>query len=669
MDMQTLLEIGVLNALMAAGLALLVACIGRLCRRPAVMHLLWMLVLLKLITPPAMWVPLAWPEALTRAATEPPTDAPELSRELRPTSATDSAPEPEDMLECCAEVVSSDEESPLPALEASLPPAMAQSIESRPATPVPGWAGEHWQHAALMTWIVGSGLWFVVGVWRIYCFNRLLRFGKPAPAWIQEEARELANQMGLPRCPALLVVPGKVSPLLWAAGGRARLILPGALLRRLQPDQLSTLLAHELAHARRRDHWVRWLELVATSLYWWHPVAWWARHGIQQVEEQCCDAWVVHLLPQAAKAYAKALLQTVDFLDSRPALPPVASGVGHVHLLKRRLTMIVREPLSPRIPWPIGIGALCLGLLILPLAPGRVQAKPEKDLTARVTLDDEGPAAGAAQDANAQDLEKRMQRLEERMDRLLRTLEGRRNTSVRTPPSQPEEAAKSQAREEEKKALQAAREAEKKARELVRDAQRKAEQARRDAERAVAEQKRRSLSAKTEESADTKKPDKPRETRVRIGVDGNLDPEQMKKIEKQIHEAIHQALDPERMKMLTEQIHKSIDESISPERMKQLEKQIQSAVSGINTQRIEAMARQIERAVDRSLNAEQQERSMRGTESRTTETPRAASARGRATTSTTTSQSQRDLERRLDKLEQKMNKLIESLESSRKSIQ
>jgi len=665
--MQTLLEIGVLNALMAVGLALLVACIGRLCRRPALMHLLWILVLLKLITPPAMWVPLAWPEAWTRAATEPATDAAEPAEELKLTSTTDAAPAPEDMLECCTEVVSSDEEAPLPTLEASLPPVAAQPMESRPATTEPGWSGGHWQNAALMTWLVGSGLWFVVGVWRIYCFNRLLRFGKPAPAGLQAEARGLADRMGLPRCPELLVVPGKVSPLLWAAGGRARLILPGALLRRLRPDQLSTLLAHELAHARRRDHWVRWLELVATSLYWWHPVAWWARHEIQQAEEQCCDAWVVHLLPQAAKAYAKALLQTVDFLDSHPALPPVASGVGHVHLLKRRLTMIVREPLSPRIPWPIGIGALCLGLLILPLAPGRLQAKPEKDQTVRFTLDGEEPGAGAPQDANAQDLEKRMQKLEERMDRLLRTLEARRSTSVKTPPNQPEAAAERQTKDAEKKAVEAAKEAQRKARELVRDAQRKAEQARRDAERMVAEQKRRVASAKTNESDETKKSEKPRETRFRIGVDGNLDPEQMKKIEKQIHEAIHQALDPERMKKLNEQIHKSIDESISPERMKQLEKQIQSAVGGINAQRLDAMARQIERAVDQSLSAEQRERSMRSTESRAPETPRATSARGRTATFTTTSQ--RDLERRLDKLEQKMNKLIESLESSRKPIQ
>jgi beta-galactosidase len=36
-------------------------------------------------------------------------------------------------------------------------------------------------------------------------------------------------------------------------------------------------MAHELAHLRRCDHWVRRLELVVTALYWWFPPVWLAR--------------------------------------------------------------------------------------------------------------------------------------------------------------------------------------------------------------------------------------------------------------------------------------------------------------------------------------------------------------------------------------------------------
>src|SRR2546423_9055819 len=51
-------------------LAVVAAGIGRLCRRPALTHALWLLVLIKLITPPLVTLPMPWPEYGTRAAPE-----------------------------------------------------------------------------------------------------------------------------------------------------------------------------------------------------------------------------------------------------------------------------------------------------------------------------------------------------------------------------------------------------------------------------------------------------------------------------------------------------------------------------------------------------------------------------------------------------------------------
>ena len=91
--------------------------------------------------------------------------------------------------------------------------------------------------------------------------------------------------------------------------------------------QRATLLAHELAHLRRRDHWVRCLELLVTGLYWWLPVVWMARHALREAEEQCCDAWVVWAFPDAARSYAETLLDTLDFLHrSHQTEPLLASG-------------------------------------------------------------------------------------------------------------------------------------------------------------------------------------------------------------------------------------------------------------------------------------------------------------------------------------------------------
>src|SRR5690242_18040567 len=67
--MSTLLLSGLSNAVLAALLALAVAALGRLCRRPALVHSLWLLVLLKLVTPPLL--PLPVPDWLSVPAPEP----------------------------------------------------------------------------------------------------------------------------------------------------------------------------------------------------------------------------------------------------------------------------------------------------------------------------------------------------------------------------------------------------------------------------------------------------------------------------------------------------------------------------------------------------------------------------------------------------------------------
>lgn len=65
--MDTLLQIGLGNALVATFLAVLVAGICRTCRRPALVHTLWLLVLLKLVTPSPLPLPVTLPAAVTPA--------------------------------------------------------------------------------------------------------------------------------------------------------------------------------------------------------------------------------------------------------------------------------------------------------------------------------------------------------------------------------------------------------------------------------------------------------------------------------------------------------------------------------------------------------------------------------------------------------------------------
>ncbi len=160
----------------------------------------------------------------------------------------------------------------------------------------------------------------------------MIRSARPAPAELRERIGRVAERLGLRNIPVACLLPVRMSPMVWVPlAGPPHLVLPEELWGLLDATQQDAILAHELAHLKRRDHWVRRLEALACGLYWWDPVAWWARREVERAEERCCDALVLWALPTAAGAYAEALVMTAAYLSGlRRPLPLGASGVGRL---------------------------------------------------------------------------------------------------------------------------------------------------------------------------------------------------------------------------------------------------------------------------------------------------------------------------------------------------
>jgi beta-lactamase regulating signal transducer with metallopeptidase domain len=383
----TLLSAALSNAAFVAVLTPILSVFGRISRRPALVHSLWLLVFLKLLTPPLWPLSLSWLVASHVPQTGPGPFAKEpefatmlvevLPRKGAPADEIDSAPvqtrAPAAPAEPSVDLTpSSVEEAPI--VKPSSPPEAATHSVAPAISRVP------LQTWLVAIWLSGSGVWLALAGYRLSRFHRLLKFTQAASATLQGRTRRLADRLGLARCPEVRVVPAPVSPLLWALVGEPRLVVPKYLLDRLTEAQWDTLVAHELAHLRRHDHWVRVLEMAALGLYWWHPLVWWARRELREAEEHCCDAWVVWALPAAADVYATALVEAVTYLsNARPALPLAASGIGQMHLLKRRVTMIMRGT-TPRALSAAGcLAVLGLAAVLLPLYPtwAQTEQRPE----------------------------------------------------------------------------------------------------------------------------------------------------------------------------------------------------------------------------------------------------------------------------------------------------
>jgi bla regulator protein BlaR1 len=403
--MTWLVAIGLTNAAVASVLACVAWGIGRLFRRPALTRLLWIVVLCKLLAPPLAKAP-GWLAVPSRWLTEASTQTLE-----DPSAAEAAAVAVVGMPDDSPNLVASPSRSPASHNAAAVEQARVTSPQAisaatagvsgniGTASRTASESGESVGRSGLRLfavspadclrwaagiWICGSVLcaaWLVYRSWRFRSF--LARAGRDAPGLSLRVSR-LAKNAGLRCAPRVVVVESTVSPMLWGAGRTARLLFPAELSRRIDDEACDALLLHELAHYARGDWLVRVLELAVHVVYWWHPLVWWARHEIEAAEEECCDAWVVRRQAASRRAYAEALLATLDFLcEPIESLPPAACGLGAAPLLRSRLTQIMCGDVAIHNSRPAKAVVLTAAAAVLPWGPAFVRTPPEA--TAAVT--------------------------------------------------------------------------------------------------------------------------------------------------------------------------------------------------------------------------------------------------------------------------------------------
>jgi beta-lactamase regulating signal transducer with metallopeptidase domain len=368
--MDDLLRLLLTNAGAALLIALLAWAASLTVRRQAVVHGLWLLALVRLVTPPIAPLPMVpdWPSPSLAPGPAAPTvvsiPLSSAGRALHEPVAwpTTSTPTP-------------DRPTASASAAGSVPAAPAVPARWLPAKGVPGWRPVAW-----LTLVAGGIGVVLLTAWRFARFGRLLAYARPAPGPVAARVAALASRLGLRRAPPVLLVPARIPPMLWPHRGGPRLLLPADLLPGLQAEELDALLAHELAHVRRRDHWVRLVEIAATALFWWYPLTWWARRALRRAEERCCDEWVLRVLPRSAEAYANGLLKSLTFVADGPgSLPALASGAGPVEDLEARLKEILMTRPAPQLAVPLRLALAAIAALGLAVFPTHAQSSATKD--------------------------------------------------------------------------------------------------------------------------------------------------------------------------------------------------------------------------------------------------------------------------------------------------
>lgn len=220
-------------------------------------------------------------------------------------------------------------------------------------------------------WIpIAAGLWaagFAVMMLRMAVHLRgarrlMARCQDASQSTVGEQVRRLLERLQWRRNIRVMVAAGLSSP---AVVGFLRpvLLIPAAIACELTPQQLESILLHELAHIRRHDYLVNVGQMLIEALLFFSPAVWFISRQIRIEREACCDAFAAHATGEPLR-YAEALSAVMSRLGNLPTAMALM-GQGKATLLDR-----VRRLLVPgyrpglRLSVPMLICTVVAGLLL-----------------------------------------------------------------------------------------------------------------------------------------------------------------------------------------------------------------------------------------------------------------------------------------------------------------
>lgn len=177
-------------------------------------------------------------------------------------------------------------------------------------------------------------------------------------------ADELSARHGFARPVTLLQSRDTAVLLTWGLF-RPRIVLPAGA-DAWPRERREVVLAHELAHIRRRDWLLQILAEGLRAIYWLHPLVWIAVRRLREESEFACDEAVLDEGVDAAD-YAAHLLDVARHAIGPRAVWASAPAVANPSTLERRISAMLSRP--HRSPLPRRASALAVLLVAVISVP------------------------------------------------------------------------------------------------------------------------------------------------------------------------------------------------------------------------------------------------------------------------------------------------------------
>ncbi|QDU53276.1 Regulatory protein BlaR1 [Gimesia panareensis] len=368
-------------------LALVVWLICRLVRirRAHLTYLLWLVVLLKFVTPPLWssssglfcWMQSGLAEEVVQNSAAQQTDSLTRTEWIRRLIGDDVDQLPEAARASVEVTIHDPQDRPTEATAAH----SRQDIATEAAT-----AASSIRRSPRMSWLT-VGLWFWSGMAALIatvmlirflrCWQTIRRAGVVNSPELDELLVRLCGELGLKRRIRLVVTHSRIGPAVIGLF-RPTILLPAAIAESRTPEELEPILAHELIHIRRGDLWIGLLQLLASIVWWFHPLVWLTGRRLKFEMEQCCDEEVLAELKCNPRRYAGALLEILELKQTLKTVP-VVPGVRPMEITSKRMERIMRlgQGSQKRTPWWCWVVFVTLAAVVLPGAAFVVSAGDE----------------------------------------------------------------------------------------------------------------------------------------------------------------------------------------------------------------------------------------------------------------------------------------------------
>ncbi len=186
-------------------------------------------------------------------------------------------------------------------------------------------------------WIAGVIIYAIVVIAKAVHLNSyLVKNRKSISEGLQHEFDAILDN--LPTC---YMVKGIAQPFVWGLV-KGSIYLPANFIRSTSPAHRKQIISHEAGHVNRYDPLVNLLQIIAQTVFFFHPLVWIANRVIRAEREKCCDEIAIAKLNATPRDYGSAIVETlVKEYESTIPIPSMAIA-GPIKNIEDRIKTIMK---------------------------------------------------------------------------------------------------------------------------------------------------------------------------------------------------------------------------------------------------------------------------------------------------------------------------------------